>query len=129
MSLLLDTCGLLALQNGGREFSKGTRKRLEAPGSEVWISAISAFEIAQKHAAGKLMLPGAPDQWFHAMLRHHQVVEIPVSSHIGIGAALLPKVHRDPFDRIIIATAMERGLEVVTADRMFTNYPGIATLW
>ncbi|MDZ4287878.1 MAG: type II toxin-antitoxin system VapC family toxin [Prosthecobacter sp.] len=129
VSLLLDTCGLLALQNGGRELSEAARLQLEAPGSEVWISAISAFEIGQKHAGGKLILPCDPDAWFQAMLKHHQVREIPVTSAIGIRAAGLPLLHKDPFDRLIIATAQEHGLEILTSDRTISTYPGITTLW
>ena len=127
--ILLDTCGLLALQEGGRGISEPTRVLLEAPGSAVFISAISAFEIGQKHAAGKLILPCEPSRWFASMLAHHQVQEIGVSSSIGLIAAALPGLHKDPFDRLIIATAMEHCLPILTTDQLIPTYPGITTLW
>lgn len=127
--ILLDTCGLLTLQNGGRELSDIARIRLEAPGSEVFVSAISAFEIAQKSRSGKLALKQTPCEWFPAMLKHHHLVEIPVTSSICLGATALPPLHRDPFDRIIIATAMELRLEILTSDKTIPTYPGIRILW
>lgn len=127
--LLLDTCALLALPNGGKEFSRKVRRLLEAPGSKVFISAISAFEVGQKSASGKLTLPCELGQWFSAMLKQHLITEIPVSSSIAIAATALPLIHRDPFDRIIIASAIEHRVAIITSDKTIANYPGIRTLW
>lgn len=127
--ILLDTCGLLSLQSGGAEHSSAARTQLEAPGSRVFVSAISAFEIGQKLAVGKLMLPSEPGSWFQAMLLHHQIEEIPMSSDIAIAATTLPGIHRDPFDRIIIATALALDLCILTSDRIIPTYPGVQTLW
>ena len=127
--ILLDTCGLLALQNGGKVLSQTARSRLEAPGSEIFISAVCAFEIGQKHVAGKLILKQAPDIWFPAMLEHHQLTELPVSSSICTAATALPPLHKDPFDRIIIATALEKQLTILTSDTIIPTYPGVRTFW
>ena len=127
--ILLDTCGLLALQTGGRDFSEEARALLEAPGSEVFVSAITAFEIGQKHASGKLIMNEPPATWFPAMLRQHHLGELPLTSSIGLAAAALPQIHRDPFDRILIATAIARNLTILTSDRIIPTYPGIKTLW
>ena len=129
MSLLLDTCALLALQDGGAVLSEEARTQLELPGSLVFISAISAFEIGQKRAAGKLALPFEASKWFAAMLKQHQVQEIPVTSEICMAAADLPLVHRDPFDRLIVATALVHGLVILTSDQVMPKYPQVKTLW
>lgn len=126
---LLDTCALLAIQNGGTAFSKKVRSLLEAPGSHVLVSAITAFEIGQKIASGKLALPCALGHWFQSMLRHHVLTEIQITSSIGIAAAALPPIHKDPFDRLIIATAMEHRLPIITSDKIIPTYPKIKTLW
>lgn len=127
--ILLDTCGLLALQDGGKALSKAAHTRLEAPGSEVYVSAISAFEIGQKHASGKLLLKQPLGIWFPAMLKHHQLIELPVTSATCTAATALPLLHKDPFDRLIIATALAQGLEILTSDQIIPTYPGIKTLW
>ncbi len=127
--ILLDTCGLLALQNGGKALSPEARSRLEAPGSRVFISAISAFEIGQKQAAGKLTLPCEPDAWFQGMLKQHQVEEIPVTSTTCFAATSLPPIHKDPFDRIIIATAHQHRHTILTSDQIIPTYPDTPTLW
>lgn len=127
--ILLDTCGLLALQNGGQAFSETARVRLEAPGSQVFVSAISAFEIGQKHRAGKLTLQCKLSVWFPAMLKHHRLAELPVTSEICISATALPPIHRDPFDRIIIATALQEQLEILTTDKIIPTYPKVKVLW
>jgi len=127
--ILLDTCGLIALQDSGRALSEATRILLEAPGSQVFISAISAFEIGQKHNSGKLILPQVPAIWFPAMLRQHHVRELPVTSSISLTASALPLLHKDPFDRLIIATAKEHGLQILTSDQMIPTYPDLITLW
>ena len=127
--ILLDTCGLLALQEGGRDLSEAARALLEAPDSEVFVSAISAFEIGQKHGAGKLILQQAPSAWFPAMLKHHQLVELPVSAGICTAATELPPLHKDPFDRIIIATALAKKLSILTSDKIIPTYAGVRVLW
>lgn len=127
--ILLDTCGLLALQDGGRDLTEATRAQLEAPLSEVFVSAISAFEIGQKHNTGKLILKQAPGIWFPAMLKHHQLVELPVSAGICTAATELPPIHKDPFDRIIIATALANKLSILTSDKIIPTYPGVRVLW
>lgn len=127
--ILLDTCGLLALQNSLQALSESARARLEAPGSEVFVSAISVFEIGQKQNTGKLALKQSLGVWFPAMLNHHQLVELPVTSMICALATSLPPIHKDPFDRIIIATAMEKHLAILTSDKTIPTYPGIRVLW
>lgn len=126
---LLDTCALLAIQSGGSAFSQKVRILLEAPGSQVLVPAICAFEIGQKIASGKLLLPCALTHWFQAMLNQHALTEIQITSSICIAAAALPPLHKDPFDRLIIATALEVHLPIITSDKIIQTYPKIKTLW
>ncbi len=129
MNYLLDTCGLLALQEEDSDISPEARSCLETPGSKVFVSAISAFEIGQKQASGKLTLPCEANAWFQGMLRRYQVEEIPVTSAICFSAAALPPIHQDPFDRLIVATASEHRLPILTSDKTIPTYPGVRTIW
>jgi PIN domain nuclease of toxin-antitoxin system len=119
--ILLDTCALLWLAEGGQQLSAEVRDRIEAP-AVVYVSAISAFEIALKVNSGKLKLPVPPADWFRAILDHHGLAVCALDWEICIAATTLPPIHRDPCDRFIIATAKAYRLPVVTHDRNFAAY-------
>ncbi|MDD2236310.1 MAG: type II toxin-antitoxin system VapC family toxin [Kiritimatiellae bacterium] len=120
-ALMLDTCGLIWLANGGGALS---RKALTAiqDADLVYVSAVSAMEIGCKASLGKLALRMNAAQWYQTVLEVHDLIEIPLEGQVAIRAAFLPQHHRDPADRIIIATALERKLSVVTHDRRFASY-------
>ena len=119
--MLLDTCALLWLAEGGKRLSEAARDRIEnAP--VVYVSAISAFEIAAKYRSGKLRLPVPPAEWFQGTLDHHGLAVQPLDWDVCVAAVELPPVHRDPCDRFIIATAKKCHLPVVTGDTVFRSY-------
>ncbi len=124
--MILDTCGLLWLSQGGGKLSRPTLVKIDAA-SAVYISSISAFEIALKWNAGKLRLPAQPGDWLDIVIIQHDISVIPLSIEICTKAALLPSFHRDPCDRFIIATALTLTLPVVTSDRAFGEY-GVSVL-
>ncbi|MCE5277585.1 MAG: type II toxin-antitoxin system VapC family toxin [Planctomycetaceae bacterium] len=123
--MLLDTCAFVWLAMGEAKLSKQVRQMIEIADA-VFVSAISAFEIAHKYAAGGLELPIEPGQWFAQVVSKHNLTEIPITSEIAIAATKLPPLHKDPCDRFIIATAKLNRLPVITADRRFDDY-GIET--
>ena len=125
--MLLDTCALLWLTQGGSQLTGEACRRIDAAPS-VSISAITGFEIGIKCAAGKLTLPARPEEWLEAVLAHHGIAVIPLDLRICVAATQLPTVHRDPCDRLIIATARVHGLPVVTADARFASY-GVQVVW
>jgi PIN domain nuclease of toxin-antitoxin system len=119
--MLLDTCALLWLAQGGGHLSAQTLQELaEAP--FVYVSAISGFEIGIKYKKGKLGLPVPPSEWFPAIVDHHGLQVLSLDLDICIQSTQLPSVHPDPCDRMIIATAKRHGLRVVTADPVFKAY-------
>lgn len=119
--MLLDTCALLWLAQGGGKLSPDVLKRLaEAP--FVYVSAISGFEVGIKHKKGKLHLPVSPSDWFDVIVRHHDLQVLPLDLDICIRSTQLPPVHNDPCDRMIIATAQIHELVIVTADEIFKAY-------
>ena len=119
--MLLDTCALLWLGQGGGRLSPEALKQIDAA-SVVYVSAISGFEIGVKVAKGKLTLPSRPGEWLASIIEHHDLRELPVDLAASVRATELPTIHADPVDRILIATAEARGLPVVTADAVFARY-------
>jgi PIN domain nuclease of toxin-antitoxin system len=124
--MILDTCALLWLADGGKQLSKESRERIEdAP--VVYVSAISAFEVAVKCRSGKLKLPVPPGEWFQGVVDHHGLAVQALDWDVCMAAVALPPVHKDPCDRFIIAAAKMRRLTVVTGDPVFRSY-GIDTV-
>jgi len=119
--VILDTCGLIWLAMGSKDLSVETRRAINAA-DVVQVSAISAVEIGSKYSSGELDLPCDPEKWYLDVLAHHQVNEIPVDGRVAMASTKLPRIHKDPCDRIIIATAKLLGLRVVTADERFRSY-------
>jgi PIN domain nuclease of toxin-antitoxin system len=120
-AMILDTCAFLWLASGQKKLSRIALKEIqEAPA--VYVSAISAFEIAIKTAKGKLKLTAPAGEWFENIIKQHGLTVMPLDASICIAAAQLPPLHNDPYDRFIIATAKEHDLTVVTTDEQFEKY-------
>lgn len=98
-------------------------------GDSLFISAISAFEIAVKHRRGALRLPMEPGDWIPAALKHHGVNELPVTCRIAAASAGLPPHHNDPCDRMIVATAQIEDLAILSPDQMIRRYEGVRVWW
>lgn len=92
------------------------------PESELVFSAASAWEIAIKYALGKLQLPEAPEEYVPRRMRTSGVVGLPVGHVHALRVAELPKHHRDPFDRLLVAQAQIESLALLTADRKLSAY-------
>lgn len=119
--MMLDTCALLWLAEGGGELSEAALQGIEAA-PVVYVSAISGFEIGIKVQKGKLELPARPADWFAAVLEHHDIEVLPLVLEVCIRAAELPAIHADPCDRMIIAAAQMHHVPVVTTDSLFSRY-------
>lgn len=125
--MILDTCALLWLVDGGVKLSPAARQAIGAA-PNLYVSAISAFEIALKYRQGKLPLPAEPAAWFEQVIPWHRLQMLPVDLPVCLAAAGLPLHHRDPYDRLIIATAQLRQMPVITSDAAFTAYP-VTVVW
>jgi|SRR5437016_6040288 len=126
MNVLLDTCALLALARG--ELSDAAAATLRAA-PEAWVSIVSPWEVAIKAAARKLRLKEPPVLWFEGLAERYSLREIHLDARIACAAAALPFIHRDPFDRILVALAQEHALTVLTSDKNIPKYDGVKTLW
>lgn len=100
--------------------SEEAATRLMDPGNELLLSAASSFEIAIKHALGKLHLPYAPTRYVPEQIERTGVTPVAIAHSHALAAGGLPAHHRDPFDRLLVATAGLEGVPVLTADRQLS---------
>lgn len=126
---LLDSCTLLWLAADQSRLSDHARRCMGDHSESLFISAISAFEIALRHEHKKLQLPLAPSVWWREALAFHGITEIPVTGEIGARSAGLPPLYNDPCDRLIIATAQVHHLAILTPDSHISRYSKIDVEW
>jgi len=124
--ILLDTCALIWLGNGQNELSLEARDAISKAG-EVFVSPISLWEISNKCRQGKLLLKMPVRDWFDALFERHSLSVFPLSVEDMILSGELPEHHKDPADRMIIASAPRSRMPVVTTDRNFPKY-GVQTI-
>jgi PIN domain nuclease of toxin-antitoxin system len=120
---LLDSHILIWLDSGNPRLTQPVREKLRYA-EQRFLSAATAWELSLKQAAGKLQL-GVP---VSSMLATFMLDELPVKIAHGDRAATLPRHHGDPFDRMLVAQALEEDLVLVTADRRLAQY-GVSVLF
>lgn len=125
-AILLDTCALLWLGNGDASLSHDALRAIENA-DIVYVSPVSLWEVSNKCRQGKLVLSKPVREWFDRVCERHSLTMLPLTNEIMISAGELPEHHKDPADRMIIAAALDAGLEVVTGDRNFPLY-GVKTI-
>ena len=118
MSLLLDTHVLLWWLTDDERLPERMRTAVADGENEVLVSAASAWEMSIKAALGKLTVP----EGLREELQQQGFTELAVTVDDGLAAGALPRHHDDPFDRVLIAQAARRGLELLTVDRRFGDY-------
>jgi PIN domain nuclease of toxin-antitoxin system len=126
MNVLLDTCALLALARG--DLPRDAANALRAA-PDAYVSVVSPWEVAIKVAAGRIRLNQPAAEWFAGLAERHALRELPLEARVACAAAALPPLHRDPFDRVLVAVAQMHALTVLTADEHIAKYPGTKTRW
>jgi PIN domain nuclease of toxin-antitoxin system len=100
----------------------------ESPENDLFLSAISAWEIAVKWAAHRLTLPQEPALWVPSRRDRNGIASLPVTEEAVVQVTKLPALHRDPFDRMLVCQAIAEGLAIVTPDPLIRQYP-VRVLW
>lgn len=121
MRLLLDTHAFLWWDED--ELPKKVVLRIQRA-EEVFVSAASAWEISIKAALGKVSVKGSVAE----ALEDYGFSPLPITLEHAEGVRALPRVHRDPFDRILVAQALAEDLVLVSADEVLRKY-GAAVVW
>lgn len=127
--LLLDTCAFVWLVGDQARLSPAGRQAIQAHGKALYLSPISAWEVAVKARKGQIVLSKPAGTWIARGMSKHGLNELPVDTTIAVFSAELPPIHKDPADRIIVATALMHSLEILTPDRLIAAYPGITARW
>lgn len=123
MRILLDTCEFLWLVTGDAKLSPQTISAVRDPKNEVFLSAVSFWEISLKHSLGKLPLPQPPAQFVPLQREKHLIASLPLDEAAVTQLSGLPVLHRDPFDRILICQAKAYDLTFASSDPVVRQYP------
>ncbi len=123
MRLLLDTHILLWWAAGDRRLSKDVRTAIVAPDNEIAVSAATFWELAIKQQLRRIDIDLAE---LRGAVEADGFAEMPVEIAHTLQLRTLPDLHRDPFDRLLIAQSIESGCRLVTGDEQILSYAGTA---
>jgi len=126
VKLLLDTHLLLWAAGQPNRLSAAARKLVDAPTNELLFSAASIWEVVIKRGLGRTDFQADPRLLRRGLL-DNGYVELPILSDHVVAVENLPPIHRDPFDRLLVAQAQTDGLTLVTRDPVLQSY-GVAIL-
>jgi len=124
MRLLLDTQVFLWWCADDRRLGEAEREAIRDEANDVFLSAASVWEMAIKQALGRLQVPERPS----TVVARLGIDRLPITFEHAEATARLPAVHRDPFDRLLVAQAKVEGLTLVTTDPLVRSYPGVVFL-
>jgi PIN domain nuclease of toxin-antitoxin system len=128
VKLLLDTHAFLWWVAASGDLSRKARSAVGSARNECFVSVATGWEIAFKVSLGKLRIDGALDRFLPEQLAANGFRPLAIDLKHAARVATLPFHHRDPFDRLLVAQALEEDLAVVTADPVFAKY-GVNRIW
>ena len=123
MKLLLDTHILLWASEPSPKLPRWAAALIDDPANTVLFSAASLWELAIKHASGRADFDVNP-RVFRANMLDCGYQELPIRSEHAVAVSDLPPIHKDPFDRILIAQSLVEGMTLLTSDPVVARYPG-----
>lgn len=126
--LLLDTNVLLRWWAASDLLTARLRDALSTPESPIYVSSVSAWEIATKHRIGKLPEAGLFLPRFRELLARDGFLPLNVTVEHALEAGRIASTHKDPFDRLIAAQARLEKLAIATSDRAFSEL-GVTVVW
>jgi PIN domain nuclease of toxin-antitoxin system len=122
MNLLLDTNAFIWIDSNDSMLSTTARALLQDPANIRYISLVSIWEMQIKHQLGKLALRLPLDQIVHEQSQKNDIRILPLETEHIYQLYQLPLIHRDPFDRLLIAQAQYESMDVISADGQFRAY-------
>ncbi|MEW6593564.1 MAG: type II toxin-antitoxin system VapC family toxin [Thermodesulfobacteriota bacterium] len=128
MTYLLDTHAFLWLAAAPEKLSPVVRKTVAQGTCELLLSAASGWEIALLWKLERIELPEPPAAFVPTAIQALGITPLPIGFTTAIAAATLPLLHRDPFDRLLVAEAMHSKLTILTKDETIPRY-GVKALW
>lgn len=128
MRILLDTCTFLWIAEGAPQLSNMAKELFRDPGNEVFLSSISAWEIAIKYSLGRLPLPDEPQIFVPEQREAHDIDMLSLDENAALHLIKLPALHNDPFDRMLVCQSIVHGMTILTPDKLLSAYPA-RTIW
>ncbi|MEH2382615.1 MAG: type II toxin-antitoxin system VapC family toxin [Nostoc sp.] len=128
MRALLDTHAFIWWVTNDPKLSANARNVIADSGNILFLSVVSVWEIVIKNKLGKLTLPEPVEQYIPSRLAINRFESLPIQMSHVLQVASLPSIHRDPFDRILIAQSQVENLPIVTIDQLITQYL-VQTIW
>lgn len=128
MKLLLDTCAFLWIIRDKPQASATAVAMFCSPENEVYLSSVSAWEIAVKHRLGKLPLGDVPVRYVPAERDKHGIASLALNEADTLVLDKLPLLHHDPFDRMLVCQAITNQMIILTPDPLVAQYP-VLTRW
>lgn len=122
MNLLLDTHLFLWFIAGDSRLPKPIERAVREPMNRVYLSVAAVWECVIKVQIGRLVLPGAPVEYLPRRRAEHGIDTLPIVEEDLATLATLPLLHRDPFDRIVIAQAVRHDFTMATLDERVPAY-------
>lgn len=122
MKILVDTHVWLWMQVDPDRIQPDVRAQIADSHNDVFLSAASGWEIAIKYALGRLPLPEEPASYVPSRMSKSGTQGLPVQHAHALAVATLPRLHRDPFDRVLVAQALIEKVTLVTADAQISEY-------
>lgn len=128
MRVLLDTNAFLWAASQPSRLSEAARSALEDPLNQRLLSVITPWELAIKLNSGKLALLGDLPAFIAKHLHEMLLIELPIQMEHAVTTAALPPIHRDPFDRMLVAQALVERVPIVSSDSHLARY-GVEVIW
>ena len=128
MRAMLDTYAFIWWVTNDSQLSSTAKTIIADPGNLLFLSAASAWEIVIKVRLGKLTLPEAPESYIPSRLKINRFESLSIQLVHALQVTHLPDLHRDPFDRIIIAQSQIENIPIVTVDSQIMQYP-VNVIW
>jgi PIN domain nuclease of toxin-antitoxin system len=128
VKVLLDTCTLLWMASDADQLSATARELIVAPANELVVSTVSVWELALKCALGRVRFDRSLDEWTADVREEYGLRPLPIGDAEALHLLRLPNLHRDPFDRMLVAQAIVHGLTILTPDAAVRQYPA-RTSW
>ena len=128
MNGILDTRTFLWMVTDDRRLSATARNVIGDGANQLFLSAASIWEIVLMAAAGRLHVQGGPARFLEREIQRNRLSPLPIQPAHVLRVPSLPAIHKDPFDRLLIAQAQVENLPLITTDREITRYP-VQVIW
>lgn len=126
--VLLDTCTFIWLTAAPTRLGAHATSAIDDPATELYLSDASVWELCLKWQTGKIQLPAPPRLWLEEQLGIWHLKSLAIERIHMFRVSELPDHHRDPFDRLLVAQAIEGGMKIASPDVNIRSYP-VAVIW